>query len=202
VQVETIEVKEKVDRFNLSIRPGLKRSALAIDNPFLGAAYDFGSKIGFRIGVEAEFVLPYNKNKWAIILEPSYQSFNVDLSEEDNGVSGGIRNTSLDYTSIEIPLGLRHYFFLNNDSKIFLTASLIFDLSFNSSVVFTRADNSEINTLDLETRNNIGLGVGYQFLQRYHVELRYQTNREVLGSFLLWNSDYESASVIFGYTIF
>jgi hypothetical protein len=73
--------KQKLDWFNLSIRPGLNSSSLAIQNsssPSRNA--DFGSKYGFRLGVECELVLAFHKNKWAVLVEPTYQSFNTELT--------------------------------------------------------------------------------------------------------------------------
>jgi hypothetical protein len=38
----------------------------------------FDNKISFRIGLEAEFILPFNKNKWAVFAEPTYQYYKTE----------------------------------------------------------------------------------------------------------------------------
>ncbi|WP_244210897.1 autotransporter outer membrane beta-barrel domain-containing protein [Tenacibaculum singaporense] len=197
------EPKQKRDLFNLTIRPRINSSSLAIQNSVSNSRNtDFKNKIGFGLGLEAEYILPFNKNKWAITIEPTYQSFKSEKTTEVNNVSGGILIANVDYSSIEIPVGLRHYFFLNNNSKIFINASFIFDLNSKSSIEFTRNDGSNLNSLEIETRNNLAMGIGYKQNDRYSLEFRYQTNRELLGNYSYWTSEYKTLSIIFGYSLF
>jgi hypothetical protein len=186
------EEKQKKDLFNLSFRPGVNISTLSIQNSVSNSRNtDFGSELAFRFGIEAEFIMPFNKNKLALIIEPTYQYFNSE-KEITN------QNVKAEYTSIELPIGVRHYFFLNKNSKFFINGSFIIDLS---------SDNSKINfesgtDLEIKTRNNLAFGLGYKHNDRYSLELRYQTSREILSDFVAWNSDYQTFSVIFGYSIF
>ncbi len=197
------EEKRKKDLFNLTVRPRLNSSSLTIQNSVSKSRNtDFGNKIGFGLGIEAEFILPFNKNKWTITVEPTYQSFKSEKKTNVNNVSGGILIADVDYSSVEIPVGLRYYFFLNNNSKIFIDASYIFDLSSESSIEFKKNDGSNINSLEIKTRRNMAMGIGYKQNDKYSLEIRYQTSREILGSYLFWNSEYKVFSVIFGYSLF
>ncbi|WP_159020798.1 tRNA modification GTPase [Algibacter sp. L3A6] len=197
------EAKQKKDLFNLTLRPRLNSSSLSTQNSSSGSnSVDFDNEIGFGFGIEAEFILPYNKNKWAIAIEPTYQSYKSEKTTNTDNVSGGELIASVDYSSIEIPLSLRHYFFLNNNSKIFVNASFIVDISSNSSIEHKRNDGSIVNLFEIETRTNLGLGVGYKQNDKYSLEIRYQTSREVLGNYTSWDTDYNTLSIIFGYSIF
>ncbi|MEN8119487.1 MAG: tRNA modification GTPase [Bacteroidota bacterium] len=184
--------KQKKWTFDLSVRPGLNSSSLNIQNSVSDLRdVDFGNELGFRLGVETEFIMPFNKNKWAILLEPTYQYFK---SEKELAT----QNVRADYKSIELPVGLRHYLFLNDNSKIFINASYIFDFSFNSIIDFESAMDFYIMS-----RNNLAFGIGYNYNKKYSLELRYQTSRDIIGS--TWgaqDSDYKTISVIFGYSIF
>ena len=195
--------KKKKDLFNLSIRPRLNNNSLSIENP---TGYyknlDFGNKLGFGIGIEAEFIFPFNKNKWSVLLEPTYQNFRSEKAINVNNVNGGQLITKVDYSSIEIPVSLRHYFFINNGSKVFVNISFIFDINSKSKIDLKRADNSTLNSLKIASGNNLALGVGYKFYDKYSLEMRYQTNRTVLGNYPSWGSEYKTFSVIFGYSIF
>lgn len=185
------EERQKRDLFNLSIRPGVNISTLSIQNSVSSSRdTDFGHELTFRLGVEAEFILPFNKNKWAFIFEPTYQYFKSEANLATQSVEA-------DYKSIELPVGIRHYFFLNENSKIFINGSFIFDLSNDSVIDFESGAN-----LEIKTRNNLSFGLGYKHNDRYSVELRYQTSREILSEFVYWNTDYQTFSVIFGYSIF
>ncbi|WP_340064051.1 outer membrane beta-barrel protein [Ascidiimonas aurantiaca] len=192
------EQSEKKDLFNLTIRPGLNVSSLSIENNRNSSLNtDFDSELGFRFGIEAEFILPFNKNKWAVIVEPTYQYYKSEQQLDEQ------TNVSVDYKSIELPVGIRHYFFLNENSKLFINGSVVFDLNNESSVI----DFDPGTDLDeFKTRNNMAFGVGYKHNDRYSVEFRYFTNRELLGDFFgqtrNWSSDYTTFSVILGYSLF
>jgi hypothetical protein len=195
--------KEKKDLFNLTLRTHIKNSSLSIQNISFDAPFmDFENKSGLGFGVEAEFILPYNKNKWAISIEPTYQNFKSEKISYSNHVSGGKLKGTVDYSSIELPTSLRYYLFLNKNSKFFINASYIFDFNLKSSIVFKRADNSNLYSLDIKSRNNLGFGIGYKLKDKYGLEMRYQTGRNILGNYVLWKSNYNTLSIIFGYSLF
>jgi hypothetical protein len=200
--IKNFERKEKRDLFNLSFRPRLNKSSLSLNNAGTDFTISGIENTGFGFGIEVEFILPVNKNKWAIAIEPTYQSFKSEKSANANNVSGGILITEVDYNSIEIPVSLRHYFFLNNNSKIFVNVSYVFDLSSKSSIEIKRSDNSTFNSLEIKTRNNLAFGIGYKLNDKYGFEMRYQTVRELLSDYTFWNSNYNTLSIILGYSLF
>jgi hypothetical protein len=193
--------KKSKDLFNLTIRPGLNISSLSGDNSEISTMdIEFGTELKFRLGIEAEVILPFNNNKWALIAEPTYQSFKTSKRTQNRNVSGGILVSTVDYTSIELPLGVRHYFFLKNGSKIFINVAAVGDFSFNSSVQFARSNGSVFNSLDIKSRLNMALGAGYKLKKRYSLEIRYLTDRELLGNYAYWKSSYKTLSAIVGYS--
>ena len=197
------ERRQKKDLINISVRPGLHYSSLTIHNSkFDSYNTDFGNKTGLSFGIETEFILPYHKNKWGIILEPTLQYFNSERTQEVNNVSGGILVSEVNYKSIEFPVGIRHYFFFNDKSKIFINFSHVWDFTNNSLIEFTRSDGSNLNSLGVRSRSNISFGSGYKHKEIYSIEIRYQTNRNILGNYLFWDSDYKTFSVILGYSLF
>ncbi|AYN02801.1 PorT family protein [Flavobacterium sp. 140616W15] len=197
------EKKTKQDLFNLSIRPRLNNTSASsqnyISNP---KKIDFGNKLGFGIGLEAEFILPYNRNKWAIAIEPTYQSFSSENSIDVTQIYGGKLYGKIEYSSIEVPLSLRHYLFLNDKSKLFANLSYVFNITLNKSFEYTRADGARFGSAEDRSRGNFGIGAGYKFMDKYSLEVRLQTNRQLLSKYSFWQADYNSFSVIIGYTIF
>ena len=195
--------KQKRDLFNLTLRPRINSSSLATNNASnVSRSIDFGNKLSFGFGVEAEFILPFNKNKWAILIEPTYQRFKAEKTIDASNVSGGKLTGDVNYSSIEIPVGLRHYFFLNENSKIFINAAFIFDLGSTSSIKFKRANNTNLNSFDIKTEKNMAFGLGYKFNNQYSIEIRHQTSRDLLKIYNSHESDYKTLSIIFGYSIF
>jgi hypothetical protein len=183
--------KVKKDVFNLTIRPGINISNLKVQNSFLtNKIADFGSKLNLRLGIEAEFILPFNKNKWACILEPVFQSYKSNSTVNNY-------TANVDFKSIEVSTGIRHYLFLNDKSKIFLNGTIIYNFPMKSSLkIISQPD------LDISTKFSGALGVGYKYKNKYSLEAKYFLSRELLSDYIYWSSQYRTASLIFGYTLF
>jgi len=181
------ETKKK-DSFHLRITPGLNFSSVTITNvdyPDSKTALD--NKINFRIGIEAELILPFNKNKWGLMIEPSYQYYN------SSGQQGSYETVEIKYQSVEFPVGLRHYFFLNEKTKLFLDATVIPGYS----LVF----NSKINNLDIGTQISYAFGGGISY-KRWSSEIRYYTNRDLAKDYFQIKNDYTRLALILGFRIF
>ncbi len=120
---QNFEAKTKKDLFNLNIRLGLRSSSLSIKN---GISEDvntaFNNELSIRLGAETEFILPFNKNKWGIIIEPTFQQYKSKKTINVSTVSGGKLINSINYKSVEIPVGIRYYMFLKNKTKLFVNA--------------------------------------------------------------------------------
>jgi len=200
-------LKQKNDLFNLSFRPGLNLGNLVIQNsPASFYNTDFGNKLSFRFGIEAEFLLPFKKNKWGIIIEPTLQSFKLEKTIKSNydptiPVFWGGLVSNVKYQAIELPLGVRHYFFFNNESQIFINVSYVLVFNNNSTIEFRTGSGSLVSSKDIKSGNAVAVGMGFKYKNRYGIEMRYQTGREIINDYY-WSSDYKTFSVIFGYTLF
>ncbi|MEB8328509.1 tRNA modification GTPase [Flavobacteriaceae bacterium KMM 6897] len=179
--------KRERDFFNLNFRLGIKSSSLLVqhENPNI-EDINFGNELSPRLGIEAEFLMPLKNNKWTVVIEPTYQSFKS--KKNDNKV---------DYRSIELPVGIRHYFFLNKNSKLFINASYITHFSNNSKIEFSNGAN-----LEIEIKNNMAFGFGHKINDKYSLELRYIPIKEIMTEHYAYKTNYTSLSLIFGYTIF
>lgn len=198
-----LEENHKRDLFNLTPRPGIKHSSLYIQN---SAVYfndiDFGSKNGARFGLEAEFILPFNNNKWAMFIEPTYQYFKSTVTKVSNVTTGEGVTAYADYKSIELPLGLRYYLFLDDKSKLFINATYIYDFCFNSSINIIKTNGSTYHYFKIHSEGNFAVGLGYKYSDRYSIEIRYHTERVLLGNYPTWSSNYKTFSIILGYSFF
>jgi len=190
------------DLFNLSIKPRYRTLSLVISNPNDIAGFvNFGSTAGFSLGLETEFILPFKKNKWAIVAEPNYLEFLSSTNVPANLVGGSI-DVELDYKSIELPVGLRYYLFLGDQSKIFLNALYTVDFDFNSKIIFTRVSGENFDTFDIQARPNLCYGIGYKYGKRISAEFRTMTPRTLLGYDKSWDSVLNSMSLILGISLF
>ncbi|MDC1162260.1 outer membrane beta-barrel protein [Tenacibaculum sp.] len=196
---------QKRNGFNLTVKAGINTSSFKVHSPnsYL-KTIDFGTKKGVSFGIEGEYVLPFNNNKWALITEATYRSFKSKNEVQAQNVSGGEFIINAKYSSIEVPVGIRHYIFINPKSKIFINASYIIDMPINSSVNFIRkTNNNSYSKLDISgTFTNLSFGIGYKFANKYSVELKYQETRNVLD-YLTSSSEYSNPLTLsLGYSIF
>ena len=123
----------------------------------------------------------------------NYQSF---ISEKDEiGL-----DTEVNYRSLEVPFGVRHYMFLNEDSKLFVNALVIMDFDFKSTFEFNRQ--GALSSLDINPGTNLAIGFGFNYDNRYSAEIRCYTPRDLLTNYGPWASDYDTLSLILGYTLF
>jgi len=185
--------KRKSDLFNLNIRPGMNISNFSMENELSDAEdTDFGTRFTVRAGLELEYIFPFNRNKWSIMIEPVFQYYKC-LNEAE-GIN--IQDVEVDYKSFEFPLGIRYYFYLNDNSIFLINAGYALDFCFNSTIRYELGWEYEISSI-----GSLLVGAGYKF-NRFSIEMRYLSGRNLLTGYSLWDSDYRTFSMILGYSVF
>jgi len=185
---DTISKKLRKGKFNLTIRPGTGISSFAVENAaFTTRNVDFEG-LSFRLGLEFEYVLPIHKNKWSVILEPVYRTFSSDATIENSSLAPDFK-----YRSLEVHSGIRHYMFVDDEFTLFINAAFVFSFTADSSTL----SYSPTESYNLAGNSNFALGIGYKSEKRLSAEVRYQSSRT-----LTWESDFNSVSVVVGYTLF
>lgn len=198
------KTKEKKDLFNFTIRPGIRSSSLVVKNgEYFWREIDFGKGlISFSFGLEAEFIMGFNNNKWAFLVEPTYEQFESETTYVSNLTTGEESSASINKKAIQINLGVRHYMFLNKNLKLFVNALGIVDNNLNSTVKVNRVDGSELFSAEIITGIGAAIGIGCKYKERYNLELRYLPNRNILNTQGSWGTEFQSISMILGYSIF
>lgn len=192
-------VQQKKGFFNISVRPRVNFASMTVTNEALAHQFNMESKTGFGIGVEMEYVFPFNRNKWSVIFEPTYQYYKAQ--QTNNNDPSFPYKASVDYSSIELPLGIRHYFFLNDESKLFINGQYIFDLKIKNKFEFTDSMGKLGNYLEGKSNQNFAFGIGYQYKNKYGVEVKYFTERNILDNYTYWNTKYQNVSLILSYNL-
>ena len=185
--------KDSKMKINLNIKPGLNYSTFQLTfGSVSGNSREFSKKssIGFRPAIEAEVILPFFKNKFAVFAEFAHLSFDYNEIRYDQEVS-------VSFSSLEIPLGFRYYMFLSDNSKLFVNAAFVPITNFNSEVNLQNYD------IILKNKPYLQSGIGAKFLDKYSAEVRYSWSRDIIerkdGQ---WFSDFSSIGFILGYTIY
>ena len=102
----------------------------------------------------------------------------------------------MDYSSIEFPVGLRHRFFINDTTNVFINALYVSDFAINTLIDYERTNDTEIRSF-----HNFDLGVGIDILDRFDAELRLSTGRGIINPNKK-TGKYDSMSIILGYRLF
>lgn len=205
VQSDGETIKGKNDLLRVTLRPGLELSSLSIRNPISDISdVDFGNSLGYRFGIEGEFVLPFNKRKWSFLIEPTYHFFQSEMGTKSSVNTVGELDAKVKYQAMEIPIGIRHFFYLNDKASVYANFLYVMNFKLNSNIGFYRKTNGLLyKELDkLECNNNLALGIGFNYNSRFSFEFRFQTIRDVLNPYSFWESDYKCISFILGYSLF
>lgn len=194
------EVRAKKDMIHFTLRPAFGSSNLSVNGN--QSLKGFGNKKNIKLGCEVELVLPYNMKKWSIVMEPTYRYFSGDNKTRLKQISGRETFSKVYYKTIDFPIGLRHYFYLNNKSALFVNALLSFNYAFDSFIESQKeSGQKKRHTFFDSTSMNAVVGLGYKYNKRFHVELRQSLNRTVFKG-LYQNVTYNSLDLVLGVAIF
>jgi hypothetical protein len=175
--------------FVLKLASGMDQTTLDIKNDlFTSRDFTFKNHMSFRFSFQPEFILPFNNFKWSLYLEPTF----VILKKEVSSVGA-----TVDFKAIEFPVGIRHYFYINNHTRLFL------NFNFNPSFTFTSKPQivySNNSVLDINPGTGYGIGVGVEY-KKASIEYRYISKRDFLLGYAYWSSNYQVSSIIVGYKI-
>mgnify|MGYP003606653309 CR=1 FL=1 len=193
LKTKKIEFSKKSIAINFKIISGINFTNFSIIySP--SQKYSFDTQSILTVGFEFECVLPIKKNKWTFFINPNYQSYQAKVViNKDEGYSFYPKEYSLNNRFIEIPVGIRHYLFLKNDTKLFFNAGLTFNYSFNSTLT---TQNDEFSIYANSYNRFIGMGLN---INKYSFEIRYNSDKDLLREFIFESSKYTSTSILLGY---
>jgi hypothetical protein len=187
---QSFDMHKSKNSFNLFIHGGGRYSTFYMTfHPNTSINVDYGGDFNPVFGLSAEYVLPFNKNKWAFMIRTVYQSYHVDHPRED-------LNRPVEYKSIETSIGLKYYMFLSEKTSVFLTGNLVFaDAPIDSFV------SGIWNTLEVSSNFNLNFGIGYNYNNRWSFEAYYSTKRDLLRDYKRYSGSYKSVTVVLGINI-
>ena len=184
--------------FNLTLRPGLTFGSAFVKRSG-EEQIDFDKNTSLRIGLEVEYILPFNNGKWGLFVEPTYRTYKGEKQRLINEDFPTMRDTTLitvKYNSIEMPIGLRYYMFLNEDSAIFLNGSVVFDVStLDSEISSSKQGNYNF---EFKSETTTAFGAGFRFKNKYSIEARYMLSKKIIN-YVNASASYQSFSLIAGY---
>lgn len=207
ISVKESDQKRTKSQFFIKITPGVSMVSSSMKNIASPQfTIDLDTKMIFKIGAEAEYILPYNKNKWSVFINPTYQKYE---DEKNYTFFSGLLlnsqmpyNVKINYTSIQLPIGVRHYMFLNQKSKIFISVLYSIDVNGNTQITYKDIANSgNTTTFKSTSEQSLAFGLGYNFKNKFSIEAKLNMGKELMD-YTNYSAKYKAIDFIFGYTIF
>lgn len=195
---ELAQAKRK-SYFNLKATAGLDFSGIemntVISEQSERSLMSFNNQMNVRMGLEAELILPFNKYHWGVLFEPNYHSVSGKGTEK-YGPSGITCHT------IEFPVGLRYYFPVSENTKVFVNGFIIpaMTMNVNSSIRYFTSYSNMVSekTADIESAGSASVGAGVEH-KRFSFESRYFTTRNLFNNHPTEYANFNRFSFILGY---
>ena len=201
VEAVTYDVtKYKKNLFRLKARVGVDNGSLDIrrSNENLNASFD--KELNLSYGAEVEIRLPFKKSdNWTAYTGILFRNYSSETTIATSSQNNPFQDVSTTYNSFQIPVGLRYYFDVYKDVKLFIDASYIFDWPTDLKLEYSIS--GERNDLSNVTTNSFGIGAGVNY-KRFDVSAIYKTKRDPyrVGSNGI-DSDYSEISLSLAYRI-
>lgn len=196
--------KKQKGAINFSLKLGARTTSMQLN--YLANYYPekiaFDNKLTYNVGFELEYLLPINRNKWSLFVEPTFHFYgNSEKTVQFNSLVERSLKAEVNYNSLELPLGIKHYLFLNDTSKFFISGAFVIDLSYDSYAKYKRIDDTILNKFDVKSNTNAKLGFGYVYKNKFIAEVSYQTERDLLYVHQSISLNHSTLSFTLGYKI-
>ena len=181
---------EKKLAFMFKATAGINYSSYkaTIDGGFLSKTAEFDQKITPRFGLEIEMLLPYWDNRWSIVFDPNYRTYKGTVTK-------GADEFSVDYSSIELPIGARAHFFLKESNQIFADVFYVGDKNLGDAPI-----DMDGSIFERKSVPNFGLGVGYNS-NRVSTSIRLHSLRNIAANYIALKNSFKNISLIVAYRL-
>lgn len=185
------------DFFDLSVVSGANFARpLTVENGEMGFSHvDFNSKINYSLGLRGEIILPFNKGKWRVLCEPVYHHYSSETEVKYNYYQ--YCKTTLNFSLIDLSFGLRHCFYLNDNTSFFLDGLYNYGLPLKDSKLIYE----NLAEYDLAPIPWFAFGGGVNY-KKISVQMRYFLKRDLMYKYVSWYAGYENVSLTVGYKLF
>jgi len=153
--------------FTFTLRPGLEFNDISLSTSFPRLNYE--AKLGYRLGFEMEKLFLMQDRRWALIIEPTFKYLALDRDGENDGLE-----------TMELPIGVRHYFTPNLGNGFFLDASYVLDLSV--------------------LNNSFTGGIGYKHKSNLSIQGKISQRKNLEKAFVDIEGNLNTYTIILGYS--
>lgn len=191
--------EERGPRWGLTLIGGVNFNSYSIRDG-ASRSFNFGNATTPTFGFELQYILPTNNDKWAIFIDARTMSFSADRQftiPAGLGTSFITQTLEFDYKAVEVAAGVRHYFYLGEKSRLFISANYGAEVSSSSIIDNERSSDTEVST----PVGTYGIGLGYTY-GNLRVEARHNGTKDHFSKGKSsGTSSYSSFMLTLGYTL-
>ncbi|MCP9766404.1 hypothetical protein EGI22_00700 [Lacihabitans sp. LS3-19] len=176
----------KRDKVFLKLTPGISYSNFSFVSG--KKTYNYESNIEYRVGVEFDYILPINMNKWSVYIEPNFFYSPVRKDTDPD-----VNYRDIGFKFITVPVGIKGKSYLKKGGIIFYNVN--YDMGEGTSF------GSKFGNVKLSAGNNFGIGAGFE-KKKISLECRYIGNTNVFRYYQNYYSNYTRLQFILGYQLF
>lgn len=182
--------------FRLKAKGGVNFESNSVDAQNSNLSVDFENQTSFSFGAEFEIVWPFDNQKWSTILSPSFRSYKDEQEIFTSSLANNTQTVNNEFVSVELPVGVRRYFPINDSLNLFFDLSFVFDITSKNDLIYSVSgdrSNSQIGS-------GFGLGTGIN-INRFDIHFMYKAPRNLLKGAFSLESKFNSTSVKVAYRI-
>lgn len=160
-------------KFNIKVKGGINSTRIdesIFENYDVEKNYE--DKLTYSLGTELEYIFPFNKNKWSIFLETTYNS-KYTSDKIISSTYSSIKNTytsTIDYSTFIITTGLKHKMFFTDNFCLFVSPN--FNVSFPSGNWMSEKAFAN-SSYKLTSAKKVGFGFGAEYKNKITFEIRF-----------------------------
>lgn len=192
---KSAEVNKGSFRLKLGISSNrIKMSVKDYSDALPNATFSEENNLG--LGVEAEYLFPFNNYKWSLFVESNFYYYNSDyVTNYPASTHGGY---VVNYMTIEVPSGITHYLNVNQDQRLFLRGAFVPHLILADSYIDLYTSDFQ-ETLSSSSRYMLGAGYNYK---RLNLEFRYYTPQNITKHIYNRGSNLSQISLRVSYNLY
>jgi hypothetical protein len=182
-------------KFDFKITTGLSLAKTVVERKNGDFIHRNDNESVFGVGLEAEYFLPRNNQRWSLFVQPNVQYYETGTPRQQSKPEPK-DFMHMEYNFIQIPVGIRYYIPLKNSSKIFINASYTIIVGAAGNITFNDSSPDKYGN-----EGGIALGGGYNY-KRISIELRYDFKRNITYYTAPENINYSSLGLIGSFRLF
>lgn len=160
-------------KFRLNIRAGINNSFFKIEKKDALINVEIENDMSPRVGLEFEYVLPFNKLKWSAITEVYYQRYNYSglVLYNSDDIINSFDNIDINYQALNLLLGIKYHYAEYGRFKSYLAAKVNYAMTLGDAMI-------NFETLpDFEINSGVGYlaSLGFVYNKKISFEFEYST---------------------------